>query len=178
MPKIITSRRRESEYDKALEYVKGHILFPSGLLGLIFMVAGMASLAYQYMVISYGWRTFVESLGLLFMGGLFGWVQTRYHQYVLREYPGYFASRMRLYSRSGQRRLRKELPRWELVHQGRQWVPLAYILGIGLLLGISAWSAVVGQTYYLAAFLMPWAGFFWARMFFWRGVLTEVKSHK
>jgi len=110
MPKIITSRRREGTQDKALEYIKSHILFPSGLLGLIFMVSGMASLAYQFMALSYDGETFVETVGLLTMGAILGWGQTRYHQYVLREDPGYFAERMRVYSRSGPRRNRKESP--------------------------------------------------------------------
>jgi hypothetical protein len=175
MPKIITSRRREGEHERAREYVKGHILFPSGLLGMIFMVSGTAALVYQFMAITYSWRTFVESVGLLLAGCLLGWVQTRYHQYLLREHPAFFAGRMRLYSRAPQKRARKESSSSELEHRGRAWVPLYYVLGIGLLVGVSAWSSIWGQTYYVAAFLMPWAGFFWAKMFFWRGILTAAR---
>lgn len=178
MPKIITARRLEGEHDKALEYIKGHILFPSGLLGLIFMVAGMASLAYQFMALSYDARTFAESFGLLAVGALLGWGQTRYHQYVLREDPGYFAARMRVYSKAGQRRLRKESVSSGVVHRGKEAVPFLYLLGVALLLSASAWISFAGRTYYVAAFLMPWAGFFWAKMFFWRGLLKEVQSKR
>ncbi|HJU05499.1 MAG TPA: hypothetical protein VJ692_10145 [Nitrospiraceae bacterium] len=178
MPKIITSRRREGTQDKAIEYIKSHILFPSGLLGMIFMVSGMASLAYQFMALSYDSETFVETVGLLTMGALLGWGQTRYHQHVLREDPIYFAERMRVYSRTAPKRSRKEpsLPTGE--HGVQRFIPLYYMLGIVLLLGVSAWASMFGRTYYVAAFLMPWAGFFWAKMFFWRGLLREVKSKK
>jgi hypothetical protein len=176
MPKVITSRRRDSEYEKALEYIKTHILFPSGLLGLIFMVAGMAALTYQFIAVSYGWTTFLESIGLFMAGLLLGWGQTRYHQFLLKEHPGYFAGRMRLYSRTSQRRARKQLQRSDLAHAGRNWMPLAYLAGIALLVGTSSWVSVAGETYFLAAFLLPWAGFFWAKMFFWRGILGKGKG--
>jgi hypothetical protein len=172
MPKIITARRRESVHEKALEYVKSHILFPSGILGLIFMVAGMAALAYQFIAVTYSWQTFAETVGLLLVGGLLGWLQTRYHRYILREHPGYFAGRRRLYSGRGQMRRKPDVSQHELEHRGRQWVPLAYVVGIVALLGAAAWTAIVGHTYYVAALVMPWAGFFWAKMFFWREILT------
>jgi hypothetical protein len=177
MPKIITSRRREGAHEKAIEYVKSHILFPSGLLGLIFMVAGMAALAYQFMAMTYDAGTFAESFGLLVMGAFLGWAQTRYHQHILREDPGYFAARLRLHSKTGQKRPRKEYSA-PLGHRGRQFVPLYYLSAVSVVLGASAWSAFVGRTYYVAAFLMPWAGFFWAKLFFWRGLLAEIKSSK
>ncbi|MGH7231680.1 MAG: hypothetical protein ACREJU_10035 [Nitrospiraceae bacterium] len=178
MPKIITSRRREGTHDKALEYVKRHILFPSGLLGLIFMVSGMASLAYQFTALTYDGTTFVESMGLLAIGAVFGWAQTRYHRYLLREDPGYFAERMRLYSRSRSKRLRKDTSTPAVEHWGQRFLPLYYLVGVCVLVGAATWSSMFGGTYYVAAFLLPWAGFFWAKMFFWRGILKEVKSNK
>lgn len=171
MPKIITVRRLEGETEKAKQYIKGYILFPSGLLGLIFMLSGMAALVYQFVTMSYGWSTFLEVSGLLLLGGLLGWAQTRYQQYLLREHPGYFAGRMRLFERTAHKRLRKEAPVPSLEHPGRLWVPVAYILGGLLLLTASTLSSIAGHTYALAAYLLPWAGFFWAKMHFWRGVI-------
>lgn len=172
MPKIITARRLEGETERARDYVKTHILFPSGLLGLMFMVAGTLSLAYQLMAQTYSWRTFLESSLLLFCGMLLGWAQTRYHQYLLREHPEHFAGRMRTFSRIGRTRSKRGPVAAPLHHRGRSLVPLGYLLGIGVLLGISALSAMAGHVYAVAAFLMPWAGFFWAKLFFWRGVVT------
>ncbi|MBI4401862.1 MAG: hypothetical protein HY581_09550 [Nitrospirae bacterium] len=176
MPKIITAKRLAGDTEKAREYVKTHILFPSGLLGLIFMVAGAASLVYQFMIKTYSWQTFLETSGLLLVGGLLGWAQTRYHQYLLREHPGHFASRMKIFSRTGIKRSKREVLIPPLEHRGRSLVPLWYILGIGALFGASAVSSSLGQVDYTAAFLLPWAGFFWAKLFFWRGVLGESKK--
>ena len=49
MPKLLTARRVEGETEKAREYVRSHILLPSSLLGLVFMLSGMG---FQYAVYS------------------------------------------------------------------------------------------------------------------------------
>ncbi len=175
MPKIITAKRAESEVEKAREYVKVHILLPSGLLGLITMLAGVFALIYQFVVETYNWRTFLESSGLLLVGGILGWAQTRYHQYVLREYPRLFASRLRA-PRLGQKRVKKELRARTVEHPGQKLVPWLYVLGIGLLLAASIAGWRVGPLDYIAAFFLPWAGFFWAKLFFWRRVLGPAKK--
>lgn len=178
MPKLITSRRVENETELARQYVKTHILFPSVLLGFIMLLAGSASLVYQFMVDTYGWQTFLESTGLLLVGGLVGWGQTRYHRYLLREYPGYFAGRLKKFSQTGPKRTRKEATHQSPELPGQQYVPLLYLGGVAGLVGVSAASAIFGHVYYMAALLMPWAGFFWAKMHGWRGVLPQGESKK
>lgn len=175
MPKIITARRLGNETELARDYVKTHILFPSGLLGLIFMIAGTASLIYQYMGETYGWPTFIQSTGLLVMGGLLGWAQTRYHRYLLQEHPEHFAERQRVFTRAAHKRSRREAPAGPPAHRGQGLVPLYYVLGAMGLLGLSAAVVMRGQVFPIAAFLLPWAGFFWAKMFFWRGVIKQGK---
>jgi len=176
MPKLITTRRVENEIDLARKYAKTHILFPSALLGALFMLVGTATLIYQFAVETYNWKTFAESTGLLLLGGLLGWVQTRYHRYVLREDPGYFAGRLRTFSKTGPKRSKKEPPVQPVEHAGSRLVPILYVAGIALLLGVSSACAMAGDVDYMAAFLMPWGGFFWSKMFFWRGVLIPDKS--
>jgi hypothetical protein len=178
MPKIITSRRIEGESDQAREYVKTHIVLPSSVLGLMFMVAGMAGLVYQFVYISYDWRTFLESGGLLLIGMLFGWAQTRYHHYLLRAFPGNFAARLRVFTKNRAKRPRKEMTIPPIQHPRRNLVPFGYVFGAVALFAAAAWSSMFGQTYYVAAFLLPWVGFFWAKVYFWRSVLLEVKSKK
>jgi hypothetical protein len=178
MPKIITSRRLEGESEKAREYVRTHIVLPSSVLGLIFMVAGMAALIYQFLYISYDWRTFAESAGLLLTGMVFGWAQTRYHHYLLREFPENFAGRFRLFARNRAKRPRKEMTIPPIEHPRRNLVPFGYALGTVVLFTAAAMSSTLGQTYYVAAFLLPWVGFFWAKVYFWRGVLVEVNKKK
>lgn len=178
MPKLITSRRAENEVELARQYVKTHILFPSVLLGFVMLLAGSASLIYQFMVDTYGWETFVESTGLLLLGGLVGWGQTRYHRYLLREHPGHFAGRLRTFSQTGPKRTRKEPAPQPAEHPGQRYVPLLYLGGVAGLLGASAASAILGHVYYMAALLMPWAGFFWAKMHGWRGELPQGETKK
>lgn len=176
MPKIITAKRLDNEHELARQYVKTHILFPSGLLGLVLMISGTASLIYQFVVESYGWPTFVQSTGLMVAGGLLGWAQTRYHRYLLQEHPGHFADRLKIFTRAAQKRARREPPSSQPVHRGQSLVPLYYALGAAGLLSVSAVVVMRGQVYPMAAFLLPWAGFFWAKMFFWRGVLIGGKQ--
>lgn len=175
MPKILTTKRIEGETEKAKAYVKTHILFPSGLLGLILILSGTAALVYQVFADTYGWRTFLESSGLIVAGMVLGWAQTRYHKYLLREHPGHFAGRMRTFSRRGLKRSKRDTSSPTLSHPGRNLVPLGYVLGFVFLIGASALGSMFGHVYYVAAFLLPWAGFFWAKMFFWRGVIAPVQ---
>ena len=175
MPKLVTVKRIEGEHEKAVEYVKTHILLPSGLLGLICLVAGAGTLIYQFVVEAYSWFAFSEVTGLLVVGGLLGWGQTRYHKYLVREHPEQFASRMKLYSRSSPKRTKKELHAPRLEHKGQKFVPLFYVLGIAMLLGVSVTSWQSGHVDGVAAFCMPWAGFYWAKTFFWRGVIAPTR---
>ncbi len=172
MPKLVTVHRQESEIEKAHDYVKTHILFPSGLLGLICVVSSAATLVYQFMTEAYGVRAFEETTGLLAAGALLGWGQTRYHRYLLRAFPGYFAARMRAYERTGPKKSKRDAMAVLPDHPGRSWVPLGYVLGVAALLGLSGLSMVSGYVDKVAAVLMPWAGFFWAKLFFWRRVLA------
>lgn len=176
MPKIITAKRLEGEAERARDYVKTHILFPSAILGMIFIVSGMAALAYQFIAESYRWETFLESSGLLVLGGVLGWTQTRYHRYLLQEYPDFFASRMRTFVRTKRGRSKRENPSTVVTHEGRALVPWGYLAGFVLLVGASALATLAGHVSYMAAYLVPWAGFFWAKLFFWRKVMAPTKG--
>jgi len=173
MPKLVTIQRQALEVEKAHEYVKTHMLFPAGLLGLICVVASAAALIYQFVTGTYGMRAFWETTGLLAAGAFMGWGQTRYHRYLLREFPGYFAARMRAFERRVPKKSKKDAAALLLDHPGRSLVPLSYGLGITFLLGLSGFSALNGHVDKVAAFFMPWAGFFWAKLFFWRNVLGK-----
>lgn len=177
MPKIITAKRAENEIDLARRYVKTHIVFPSSLLGGIMMLAGMGSLAYQFFFESYEWRTFAESTALVLLGGLLGYLQTRYHRQILRDHPQYFAARLRTFSRkAGHKPHKKDSLAQVPEPAGQRVLPFLYLAGVLLLLGAAAASALYGHVYYMAALLLPWAGFFWAKMFFWRELLAPVKG--
>ncbi|MGC3976058.1 MAG: hypothetical protein QM771_16985 [Nitrospira sp.] len=96
MPKLISVKQQEGHDARATAYIKAYMLFPAGILGLISMLGGVGGLGYQLIATdTYSWATFVESSGLLLLGGLLGWVQTTYHRWILANRPEVFAERMR-----------------------------------------------------------------------------------
>ena len=177
MPKLVTVQRQELEVEKARQYVRTHILFPAGILGLICIVSAAATLLYQFFVETYSWEAFRETTGLLMTGALLGWGQTRYHRYVLREFPEHFSLRMKAFERTT-KKTKKDVSAATLDHPGRALVPLFYLMGAGGLLGLSTLSMTLGHVDGVAAFLMPWAGFFWAKLFFWRKILPDDRGQR
>jgi len=172
MPKLITQKRLEGEQDKAREYVKSHILLPSSVLGLIFMLAGAATLIFQFVADQYGWWTFLQSTGLILAGAVLGWIQTKYHRYLLLQHPSHFAGRMKSggSGRAKDAKKARVIPQAE--HRGRRWVPWFYVAGLLGLCGAGALAVAVGQVYFAAGFTLPWAGFFWAKLYFWRDLFA------
>lgn len=173
MPKLVKGWRDEDIQTQARHYVRTYILLPSGLLGLVCMVGGIGTLAYQFIASgTYTWTTFTTSSGLLLMGGLCGWVQTRYHRYLFESIPAVFAARMRSAVQRTQRKPKAAPAIPAIEHPGRKFVPVAYVMGSVLLLAGSAWAISYGSMDPIPAMLMPWAGFYWGKLFFWRGVVS------
>ena len=84
MAKVITIKRKEGEGERAKEYVRRHILFPSGLVGMFSIVIGVLALLYQLIIGTYDVYTFAQSSGLIVVGIILGWGQSKYHKYLLR----------------------------------------------------------------------------------------------
>lgn len=171
MGKIITAKRKEGAEEQALNYVKSQILFPAGMTGLLAMVVGVLGLVYQLFAGTYDVFTFAQSSGLILAGIILGWGITVYHKFILREHPEFFASRMRKMHQRGVQRLKKRSSEVTLEHAGRGWIPVLYLAGITLLIGLSSWAFSTDSLHPTAAFALPWAGFFWGKMFAWRGVI-------
>ena len=178
MAKVITAKRVESDIDKAHDYIRTHILFPSSLLGLIAMVVGVLGLLYQLIMGTYVLETFTFSSGLLLVGVSLGWGVTKYQKFILREYPTFFPSRVKTGAQRSFRKMKKAAPEVSLDHPGRGLVPVFYLLGIIALVGLSVYCVFVGVLDGLPAFALPWAGFFWAKMFFWKGVIAPPSKIK
>lgn len=120
---------------------------------------------------SYTWHTFYQSSGLVVLGVLIGVVQTRYQQYLLKQFPEVFAARIRDRVTRRRGKSKKESPSTEFDHPGRPWIPVAYLVGMAVLLGSGAAAYLYGQVSVVPALLLPWAGFYWARLFFWRRIV-------
>ncbi|MFO0706012.1 MAG: hypothetical protein U0412_04075 [Nitrospira sp.] len=172
MPKLITVQRPEQIAEQAKSYVKTYILLPSGLLGFVSMIVGVGGLGYQLVATdSYTWGTFSQSSALILLGAGMGLAQTKYHQYLLQTFPEILAARMRSAAVKENKKAKKAKaePVPAIDHAGRQFVPALYAAGAGVILGASWLVVSVGQTALVPAVLLPWAGFYWARLFFWRG---------
>jgi hypothetical protein len=172
MPKLVKEWRSEDIQTQARHYVRTYILLPSGFLGLICMLGGIGSLGYQLIGSgTYTSTTFAASSALLALGGVCGWLQTRYQRYLLQTVPEVFAARMRTAVQRTQRKAKSDPAIPPIQHRGRKLLPVAYVVGAGLLLSASLWAIQHGSLDGIPAILMPWAGFYWGKLFFWRGVV-------
>lgn len=172
MPKLVTVLRPEKIQEQARFYVRSYILLPAGVVGLVCMLGGVGSLGYQLLANhTYTWLTFLASSALLVVGALCGWAQTRYHRYLLETFPEVYAARMRtaVVQRSKKAKAEPEIP--SIDHSGRGFVPVLSIAGAALIFGASAAAIVRGDLDPLPAILVPWAGFYWAKLFGWRGIV-------
>jgi hypothetical protein len=136
------------------------------------MLGGVGMLGYQLIASdTYTWTTFTTSSGLLLLGGLCGWLQTLYHRYLFETVPEVLAARMRTAVQRTHRKAKPEPAIPPIAHRGRALVPAAYVAGGGLLAGSSLWAILYGSMDAVPALLMPWAGFYWSKLFFWRGLV-------
>lgn len=168
MAKLISPHRDSSTVAKAKEYVRSHVVFPSALLGIILLIASTMGLAYQYLAETYEPMTFLQSTALAVLGALGGWGQSRYHRYVLNRYPEILAARLNASSSKSGSRSRRRASLGGTAHPGQSWVPLWYVLAAVTFLGLSFSAAAWGSVYAVSAYLVPWAGFFCARVYSWK----------
>ena len=175
MPKLVTVLKPEKIDEQARYYVRSHILLPAGTIGLICLVGGIGSLAYQLLVNhSYSWLTFVTSSALILIGALCGWGQARYHRYLFATFPEVYAARLRtaVAQRNRKTRAKAEPDVPSIEHPGRGFVTAISIAGAVLIFGASAVAIIRGELDPFPAVLVPWAGFYWAKLFSWRGVVN------
>lgn len=176
MAKLVTVLRPEKIDEQARYYVRSHILLPAGTIGLICMVGGVGALAYQLIAShTYSWVTFLSSSILIVVGALCGFAQARYHRYLFKTFPEVYAAKMRTAVAQRNKKLKAkaktepEVPPIE--HPGRGFVTAITIGGAVLIFAASAAAFMRGDLDPLPSVLVPWAGFYWAKLFCWRGVV-------
>ena len=177
VPKLINVHHPQQTIQQAQGYIKTYILMPSGLFGLICMIGAIGGLGYQWLSTDgYTLETFYQSSGLLMSGVGLGALQTLYQRYLLREFPEALAARMKERLNRQRGTLKKRSDATTIEHPGRQFVPFVYLLGVMILIGGTIAAYAYGRVSMVPALLMPWAGFFWIRLFLWRRVIKVEKS--
>lgn len=172
MPKLVSVKQQEGHDARATAYIKAYMLFPAGILGLISMLGGVGGLGYQLLgTDTYSWATFLQSSGLLLLGGVLGWLQTTYHRWILANRPEVFAERMRQPALTKSGKPKRESGKSQESPSGSPWAPGAYMVGLAVLLFGSTIAVMYGSVHAVPACFLPWAGFFWAKLFFWKTLL-------
>jgi len=172
MPKLVTVLRPEKIDEQARHYVRSHILLPAGTIGLISMVGGIGALGYQLLAShTYSWVTFLSSSILIAVGAACGLAQARYHRYLFKTFPEVYAAKLRTAVAQRTRKTKPEPDVPFIEHPGRGFVTAISIAGAVLIFGASAAAFMRGDLDLLPSVLVPWAGFFWAKLFCWRGVV-------
>ena len=168
MPKIVTARRRENEKDRARLYLKSRLIMPTFPLGAATLVAG-----YGYMLLFLSPLTTGMVLGstiLLLFGALWGWCHTRYERYLLSACPEYLARKQKLFDATRDyKRVSRELPAHGPLHPGRRLALIWYAVGGSSMIGITVYY--LDQMGAVPALLLPWAGYFNAKIIFLRDLL-------
>ncbi len=175
MPKLVTVLQPGKIDEQARLYIRSHVLLPAGTIGLITLIGGIGALSYQLLVNhTYSWLTFLASSVLLLVGAGCGWGQSRYHRYLFANFHEVYAAKMRSAvaqrSRKAKGKSEPEVPSIE--HPGRAFVTAISIAGAVLIFGASAAAMLRGELDPLPALVLPWAGFYWAKLFNWRGVVA------
>jgi hypothetical protein len=172
MPKLVTVLRPEKIDEQARHYIRSHILLPAGTIGLVCLVGVVGSLGYQLLVNhTYSWVTFLTSSVLLAVGALCGFAQARYHRYLFTAFPEMYAAKMRTAVAQRNRKARAEPEVPAIEHPGRGFVTAISFAGAALIFGSSALAIIYGELDLIPAVFVPWAAFYWAKLFSWRGVV-------
>jgi len=172
MPKLVTVLRPEKIDEQARHYIRSHILLPAGTIGLVCLVGVVGSLGYQLLVNhTYSWVTFLTSSVLLAVGALCGFAQARYHRYLFTAFPEVYAAKMRTAVAQRNRKARAEPEVPAIEHPGRGFVTAISFAGAALIFGSSALAIIYGELDLIPAVFVPWAAFYWAKLFSWRGVV-------
>jgi hypothetical protein len=167
MPRIITTRHRESETERARNYIKSRLMLPTIPLAMVALLTGYGGMAVLWFDGKLTAQALGSSTALFLFGVILGWAHARYERYLIRVSPEYFARKHKLLEAAKEyKRPKRDLPSGGPNHPGRAWVPIIYAVAISSVLGLSVFLA--DQLGVYAAFFLPWAGYFNAKVISWR----------
>jgi hypothetical protein len=172
MAKIITSRHRASETERARQYIKSRLMLPTIPLAMVTLLTGYGSLAFMWFQDSLTIQALGVSMGLFLAGVGFGWGQVRYERYLVRTCPEYLARKQKVLDAAKEyKRPKRDLPIGGPHHPGRRVMLLTYALGVIGMLALSV--TFVDKVGVYSAFFLPWAGYLNAKVILWRQLFVS-----
>jgi hypothetical protein len=173
VPKIVTARRREDERERARLYLKSRLMLPTIPLGMVALLAGYGNLALMWMQDELTPSALTGSTILFFWGAVWGWGHARYERYLVAACPEHLARKQKiLEAAKDYKKTRRDAPSAGPAHPGRRFVPAMYVVGILAQFGVTGYY--LGQIGAYAAIFLPWAGYFNAKVIFWRELFTRA----
>jgi hypothetical protein len=173
MPKIVTARRREDERDRARLYLKSRLMLPTIPLGMVTLLAGYGDMAVMWFQDELTPQALLGSAILFFCGAVWGWGHARYERYLVAACPEYLARKQKMLDAAKDyKRVKRDTPVSGPAHPGRRIVLAMYAVGILAQFGIALYY--FGRVGAYAAIFLPWAGYFNAKVIFWRELFTTA----
>ena len=172
MPKIVTARRKEDERDRARQYLKSRLMLPTIPLGMVTLLAGYGDMAVMWIQDELTPRAMLGSTVLFACGAVWGWGHARYERYLVTACPDYLARKQRLLDAAKEyKRVKRDVPTAGPLHRGRRIVLILYVVGLFAQGGLTLYY--LGQLGAYAAIFLPWAGYFNAKVIYWRDLFTH-----
>jgi hypothetical protein len=173
VPKIVTARRREDERDRARLYLKSRLMLPTIPLGMVTLLAGYGDMAVMWMQDELTPAAVTGSAILFFCGAAWGWGHARYERYLVATCPEYLARKQKILDAAKEyKKVKRGVQAAGPAHPGRRVVLALY--GVGILAQCGMTLYYLGQTGAYAAIFLPWAGYFNAKVIFWRNLFTHA----
>lgn len=173
MPKIVTARRREDERERARLYLKSRLMLPTIPLGMVALLAGYGDMAVMWFQDELMPPVLMGSAILFFGGAVWGWGHARYERYLVATCPEYLARKQKMLDAAKDyKKVRRDTPAAGPDHPGRRFVLAMYVVGILAQCGVTLYY--LGQMGAYAAIFLPWAGYFNAKVIFWRELFTHA----
>jgi len=166
MVRIATVKKAKDERQKATQYIKAALIYPSAFLGLISLILGYGALIYLMIKGGFLANIVYSSFVLLGLGVFLGWLQYRYQRFLFDSYPEYYAGKQRQNEsiRSGQTRKVGVVEKPS--HRGRKAVPYVYLAGYAA--AITTIVIYARELNSVSAIFLLLAGLYNARFLSWK----------
>lgn len=173
VPKIVTARRREDVRERACLYLKSRLMMPTIPLGMVALLAGYGGVAWMWVQDELTPGVLTGSTVLFFWGALWGWGHARYERYLVAACPEHLARKQKMLDAAKDyKKTRRDAPAAGPTHPGRRFVLAMY--AVGILAQFGATGYYIGSIGAYAAIFLPWAGYFNAKVIFWRELFARA----